>query len=498
MGTIIFRLPPHLPTESRELLQLAVMAGGFDYVPGPTQVRINHREMLVKRPVEESGFLLTPWRIDAVGTVMIQTTTLIERDEPYILSLELLRGKLNQIRQQMALWTDTGVDLPEAMNDELRQLNRQFAKVLARFPEPGADEDALLLLSQACQFVDRSMNWISEQQRRLRLSHELPPVSIGCAIASPPSFDESSSRFDHFRMELSWRAVEPTESRFNWESGDSVINWAKRSQMPLSAGPLVNFSTIGIPDWLWIWHGDLANLAHFMCDYVEAVVTRYRPFVQRWLVCSGCNVGGALGFGEDEMLWLTTRLVESVRQVAPEAELVVGVSQPWGDYMSRDEHTYSPVVFLDTLLRANLRLAGIELEIIPGVLPQGSYWRDLLDTSRLLDQFADLGMPVEMTLGIPASAEPDPIADPDARVIGGDWTGEYSPQVQADRAMAMLKLAASKPYVSHFVWSHYSDAVPHRHPHCGLLDRHGFPRPVYWIFDQFRGINPPDQRAENR
>ena len=479
MGTMTFLLPPDLPVTSMDLLKSAALAGGFDNVPGPTQVRLKSRELRVKRPVDESGFLLTPWTVDRVGTVMVQTTTLIERDEPYLLSLEFLRGKLHHIRNQVAQWSEQGIDLSPTLVSEYSRLNRQFAFIMSQYPGGEVDRLALDLLSDAFLFADQSVVWVSEEQKKMRLSYELPPVALGCALSVLPATDELATRFDHFRLDLSWRTIEPKESHFDWTTTDAVVDWAVRHNIPLSAGPLINFSKIGIPDWLWIWQGDLANIAHFMCDYVETVVSRYRQLIRRWLVCTGCNVGGGLGFGEDELLWLTTRLLETVQQTAPKAELIVGVSQPWGDYMSRDEHTYSPLVFIDTLLRTHLKLGGIALEIIPGVLPNGSYWRDLLDTSRLLDSFAELGAPVEITLAIPASDEVDPLADPDTRVGAGYWGTGYSPEIQAERGLAFFKLAASKPFVTHVVWSHLTDSVPHRFPNCGLWDGKGVPRPVY-------------------
>lgn len=486
MGIISFRLPPGLPSSTLELLKSASIAGGFDNVPSPTQVRLNSREIHLRRPVDESGFLVTPWPVDGVGTLMVQTTSLMERHEPYILSVELVRGKLHHVRNQVSRWSDIGLPLPSWITDELHELNRQFARLLAQSASDSLDAPALDLLSQVFRYADRMMRYGDEVLHHFRVTELNADVSIGCSVWNASSLDDPRSLFDHVRMELPWRAIEPTESQYDWSSPDALVRWAEQHSMPLSAGPLVNFSKIGIPDWLWIWQGDLANLAHFMCDYVETVVSRYRAQVKRWLICSGCNVGGALGFGEDELLWLTTRLVEAVQQLAPEAELVVGVTQPWGDYMALDEHTYSPTVFLDTLLRTNLKVSGMELEVVLGVSPAGSYWRDLLDTSRMLDHFADLGTPVEVTLGIPADDRFDNQSDPDARVGLGHWSKGYSPEVQAERGIALMQTAAAKPFVSHVVWTQLSDAVPHRHPHCGLFDAAGSPRPIVNALRDFR------------
>ena len=49
------------------------------------------------------------------------------------------------------------------------------------------------------------------------------------------------------------------------------------------------------------------------------------------------NWANILALGEDELLGLTYRLTETARQVDPGLELVVGVSQPWGEYLAASE-----------------------------------------------------------------------------------------------------------------------------------------------------------------
>src|SRR5262249_30584236 len=157
-----------------------------------------------------------------------------------------------------------------------------------------------------------------------------------------------------------------------------------------------------------------------------------------------CNLCGVLNLDEDEMLWLTARLAEAALQLAPELELVVGVAQPWGDYMAEEEHTYTPLVFLDTLLRAGLRLAAIDLEVVLGVCPRGSYCRDLLELSRLLDSYAVLSSPIQVTLAFPSSTQTDCNGDPDLRVGAGHWSGGYTPETQANWAEKFAALALCK------------------------------------------------------
>jgi hypothetical protein len=118
------------------------------------------------------------------------------------------------------------------------------------------------------------------------------------------------------------------------------------------------------------------------------------------------------------------------------------------------------------------------VEIVMGVMPRGSYCRDLLEASRLIDLYALLGVPLRITLGYPSSSGPDPDADPDYRIDAGYWRRPFKTDVQADWAEAFATLALCKPGVQGVFWTHFSDAEPHQFPHCGLLDAQGAIKPA--------------------
>jgi hypothetical protein len=215
-----------------------------------------------------------------------------------------------------------------------------------------------------------------------------------------------------------------------------------------------------------------------MCDYVETAVGRYRKHVRRWHLTAASNVADVLKLSEDDLLWLNGRMAEAAWQVDPELELVIGVSQPWGEYMAAAERTHSPFVFADTLIRAGLKVAALDIEWAMGISPRGSYCRDLLDALRLLDLYAMLGTPLQVSLAYPSSAEADPLADPALAASAGHWRDGYTPEAQADWAAEFAALAVCKPFVKSAYWSHLTDAEPHQFPQCGLLDSAGRPKPA--------------------
>ena len=120
-------------------------------------------------------------------------------------------------------------------------------------------------------------------------------------------------------------------------------------------------------------------MAKFMSRYVEAAVRRYRTRIRRWQVTAASNWANILGLTEEELLWLTVRLAETAKQLDPGLEVSVGVVQPWGEYLVVQERQHSPFLFADTLIRSGLNLAALEIEVVMGVTPRGSYCRDLLE-----------------------------------------------------------------------------------------------------------------------
>src|ERR671936_2157078 len=98
MGTISFLLPSGLSREATRALDRACMAGGPDNMPWPTEVRVEKDHLVLHRAVDESGYLVVPWLLPDAGLLMSTSATLMERPQPYHLTVELARGKVNQVR----------------------------------------------------------------------------------------------------------------------------------------------------------------------------------------------------------------------------------------------------------------------------------------------------------------------------------------------------------------------------------------------------------------
>jgi hypothetical protein len=491
MGTMTFQLPPSLPAPVLRELGRACIAGGPDNMPWPSEVNAGNGRLTVRRTSDDSGYLAVPWEVDGAGLLMGTTATLMERPQPYQLQLELARGKVNQLRCQAADWIAGGLVLPDDLSQRIRQATLSFGRAVTQPLSDAAGQQAQEALTLACAAAHDLVRTYVQQVFEIRHQRSAAlDTALGVPLAGKPPEGEAGDALrracNAVRLPLPWHAVEPGEGRFLWEPHDALVDWALRQGLAVSAGPLIDFSSARLPDWLWLWERDLSSLASFMCTYVETAVRRYRGRVRRWQLSTASNCARVLSLGEDELLWLTVRLAETARQVDPGLELVVGIAQPWGEYMAAEERMHSPFIFADTLIRTGLNLGALDLELVMGVTPRGSYSRDLLETSRLLDLYSLLGVPVTVTLGYPSATGADHLADPDLGVDAGRWREGPTLATQAGWAAAFTGLAAAKPYVQAVHWAHWSDAEPHAFPHCGLVEAGGQVKPALQPLQELR------------
>lgn len=483
MGTMTFDLPASLPDDAKAALARASVAGGQDNMPYPTQVQVEQDQMILTRSVDESGCLQAPWSVNGAGRIMVSSATLMERANPYQFALELARGKINQIRGQVSDWLMGGLQMTDALAQQIHQTTLAFSKAVTLAPDPRSGEEALAALVRgfetADQLVEAYVNQVFEVRhlRQARLE-----TTLACRVA-PGTLGEIEqadfqSAFNAICLPFHWADLEPEEEKFAWQDMDRMVNWAASLGMQVIGGPLVDFSGRGLPHWLWSKETDVSGMCGYLTDFVERVVLRYQGVIRTWQVTAASNWAGVIALADEELLWLTVRLAEVVRRIDPGLEIILGVAQPWGDYLTSQESSQSPFVFADNLIRTGLKLAAFDLEVIMGVTPRGSYCRDMLEVSRMLDLYALLGTPLQVTLGYPSSAAADAHADADQQVTAGYWRSGFTPEVQADWAKAFWRLCVCKPFVRAVHWTHYADAQPHFFPHCGLVDAQGKPKPA--------------------
>ncbi len=470
MAVFKYRLSP---LADRTALGRAYMTG-LDRSATRIRVSIEGDLLVCRREGEESGRLFVPWPIPGFGTAYVGTATLGERAEPYDLAVELARGKLNDVRNQLADWQLMGLRAGSMLLATLGEAQSAFVRAVTSRSEPEAAAEA----AQACLVA----TWEAGQalvehyiqqviQTRIAGGAKLP-TQLAVAVHTEPRRPWSSelkSRINTLRLACPWRTISPTEGQNRWETFDAQLAWAQKHRMALHAGPLIDLRSDALPDWLCLWNGDFEAILGLAVELVRQAVGRYRGKIPTWTLIHRPGSSDVLGLGEEDQVRLTARLLQVARHVDPSAQFLVGVDRPWGEWLGQSKFQLGPLHLADYLARSELGLSGIELEFAMGYTAPGSGLRDLFEFSRLLDLYALINLPLYVTLALPSSLAADPKADPAVKPVPGDWPDDLDGNSHARWSSGFIALAAAKPFVRSVTWWQPTDGLPHLYPSAGLM-----------------------------
>ncbi|APW63099.1 endo-1,4-beta-xylanase [Paludisphaera borealis] len=484
MGVLKFRLPSNDSDRRSAGFRKAYIAG-LDRTPGRLGVDIRNGLMTCSRDNSESGRLFVPWPIAGYGTPVVGTATLSERPSPYVLSLELARGKLNDVRNQMADWTQMGLRTTSELADVLSVARRAFVRAAMHGDEPEvcfeASQASLEASSKAGDLLTES--YLGQVlQNRLASAGKLT-TQLGCVLGGDPEKIAGSAQWpsamNAAQVSVSWRDLAPTEGKFRWDLIDAQLAWCRRHRLNVEVGPLIEFRNAALPDWIWLWDGDPDAISGFATDLVRQAVTRYKGKVSFWQVVHRPAGHEILGLGEEDQIRIAARAIQVARQADSSAQLCLGVDRPWAEWMSGSRFQLGPLHLCDYLIRSDVGVSCIALEIAPGYSDPGSQMRDLFEFSRLLDLYALLNVPLHLQLVAPSSVESDAAADPNVQVEPWQWPQPPSEALQADWAARWVSLAIAKPFVRSVKWLQASDASPHVYPNGGLHRGDSTAKPVF-------------------
>ena len=481
MGQIRFRVYDR--ERISEIARSAVYMCGLEEIPWRSRTFWDGELLVVERLESESGRVHVPWRTDGGTTLFLATSTLMERPEPYLLEVELARGLVHAIRQQLAQWEPLGLAIGSDFREALGEARRLFSRAAI------SQDDVKSSGELACGAIHGALGvarWLgriyTEQALQSRRQSPRPlttlvGVDLGPEPPRPQVVGELGGAFNLVAVSTAWRQIEAHEGTRDWQVTDAQLDWAARAGMKVCSGPILRMDGQGFPDWMYLWAGDFDNLLAFMLDHVRSVVSRYRGRVHVWHVASRINSGTALSLEEDEKLRVVAEATQTIRQLDPRTPIVASFDRPWGEYLAEEDRELAPLQFADALIRADLGIVGVGLEIAEGYWPDGSFRRHALAHSRLFDQWSLLGVPLVLLLTAPSAESPDPLARRGNSVVDRPAAVE-DPQSDPQAAWVeeIVPLALAKNFVQVLIWNQLDDSAPHELPHGGLFRRDGGPK----------------------
>ncbi len=484
MGELRFKFPNASRWDAR--VWSTAYITGIEGIPWQCHHRIDGDQFSIGRDIDESGKLNIVWPTRVAGNICLSTTSLRVTDEYYSLAVEVARGTVSRLKNQTSEWQRLGLKLPEGFfslaEEALGQLLHALTSNADSDKELRCAQQAIELAIEAslqlCDaFTQQALDARRQSEGRLAtlfgasLQSQLRLESVGEAIATA---------FNLVGVSADLGAVELSSGKSDFTAFDQQVEWAISAQKKVCIGPLVNFRHGCLPQWMVLLDEGFEGFLEAACTHAQHVVERYRGRAHLWNCAAGLNTPTEMRWSDEEVLRMAVSIIETVRRADERTPVLLTIDQPWSEYLRDDANGISPLHFADALIRADLGLSGIALELNFDLWPAGTFPRDLIEISRLIDRWAMLGLPLMMIVTSPTAL---PTGEASNRVT--DWStdtavsGVVFPE-------SILKLLLSKPSVHAVLWNSMSDQIPKAAALSGLWDSQGKAKPLLAKMAQLR------------
>lgn len=443
---------------------------GFEELPWFSSNFISDKQLVIQRTESDSGAVCVPWKFADHTELLLSTSTLMEREEPYFLEVELARGLVHRLRNQLEAWRQMGLAVSAELQSEVLTATQHFSRAASRQQEPAtASQEASKAIDLAVAAGERLAMDYAEQALGLRTKNEQLHTLLGVDLSGKlPHQDLRESVVETFNLvslPMSWREVQASEGKRNWDNIDTELRWAQKNGLRVVGGPLLEFDERRVPDWTYLWEGDYDTLSSFMLDHVRHTVKRYRGKVHLWHVAARMNRPRVLSLNDEDRLQIVASAIHAVRDLDQRTPIVVSFDQPWAEYMATQQIELAPMHFADALVRADLGLSGIGLELNIGAQPLATAPRTPLAFSRLIDQWGLFELPLFLMLTIDTRTAKDERSNGDGANQRAEWVEGYLPALLAKNCVQVV------------VWNQLSDKSA-EFPGAGLFDEDDQPKPV--------------------
>lgn len=453
---------------------------GIEGIPWAGRVFADQSGFRLERDIHESGKVTILWPTQECGIVSLNTASLRSQPDPYFLPLELARGTLHRVRSRAFEWQRIGLKLPDAFCQGAEKSLEKFLDGLltgdlakrSTCSQESIEQILGASRSLAESFIQQSLAARQIQEPKLST---LLGVKLEAHADWKAQAELALPAMNMASIALEWGKIEADSGRTNYQVFDEQIEWAKRNNLRVSGGPIISLQPHSMPQWIYLLN-DFDTLLDAACEFVRKTVLRYKGKVNLWSAAAGLNTPNDLGLSDDQVLRLAVGIIQTVRRTDDRTPVVMHVDMPWAEYLGRNSRAISPLHFADALNRADLGLSGLGLDINLGYTPGGSYPRDLIDASDMIDHWSMLGLPLVATITTPLPKVEDPLANPRMKIVSNWKHGlpfETTQIPSAARGIDLLRLLLAKPNVHAIIWGQMSDRFPHPFPQSGLLDSQG-------------------------
>lgn len=442
---------------------------GSDDVPLRAEISFKSGIITCKKRAAGPAGLALLWEVDGAGVLLLETIRVQERDRPYVLQVELARGRLMRVANKMEEWglldyegtRELAVRVEQARDLLIRSLQADQPVNAAKLAQ-----DALVAAVQTsedlAQFHGSAM--LSRRKQSTGLSRKIFGSSFALDKPTELARKRLTGAFDFATLPINWRDIEPTEQAFNWKALDGWVEVLSRASagIPLRGSPLLCFAERHVPDWLYIWEHDFDTIRDLAFEHVRRVINRYGQHIHTWTVIRGIHAPTCFAFSFEQLMELTRMAAALCKQISPRGTALVELVFPFGEYYARNQRTIPPLLYADMVVQSGVNFDGFGLRFQMGAPIDGMFARDLFAVSTVLDLFAKLGKPLHVTgvevpsqSGTRSDGEPD-LSHPSSSA--GYWHAPWSEAIQAEWLHRFYEIALSKPFVDSVCWQSLWDS----------------------------------------
>lgn len=480
----------YLPTGSSPPDLASAYLVGSDGVPVRAELSLSGSTIVCNSRNPDALGLSLLWPVSEFGVVQLETTRLPPRDEPYHLHIELCRHRLMRIslkREEWGLFDYPGMEQIAERLDQARDL---FIQALQTADDPRAAarladqalSHAVWASEQMCLF--HAAVFLSRRQQGGGFSHGYLGVALGSGTPRVALNGRLGELFDFVRVPFVWREIQPKEQGAEYDTIDNWLKLCAKSNLAVRGGPLLNFGVQFVPDWMYLWENDYEAVVDFAREHIRRTTQRYKTKITHWVVASGLHADNVFVFNFEQIMDLTRMAAITIRQNVPRCQLVLDLTQPWGEYYARNQRTVPPLLYAEMAVQSAVPFDAFGLQFLLGLDSEGFRVRDLLQVSTLIDRLANLGKPLHITaVGVPSKSG-----------AGGLWRAPWSDQVQADWFTSFAEIALSRPYVESICISSLTDSADRGIPYSGVLREDLTPKSAFHRLAELRRRLAPESR----
>ena len=454
---------------------------GMEGIAWERELSISEKMLVIDRSTHESGKLFVPWlRMDGVE-VILSTSSLREQEAEYHLEVELARGTLNRLRNYLAN-RNQHFEISAAYQSLLNKSQQSFMNAVLPTDDPESSQrNAADSIETALELIELVV--LEDAGHAVEIRYQaggLKPL-IGIEMPVVPESEQSQQQIDEIfntvTIPFNWRTLSPDTDKFNFDEIDGPLHWALQHDKKIIAGPLVRLTDESIPEWMYLWESDFTAFQNYLVNYVGEVIQRYKGRVHVWHCAAGLNSMTGLRFSEEQVVRIAVDVVETIRRIDAKTPIVMSFDVPWGGYAADRRTDLSPLQFAEALVRGDIGLNGIGLELNFGDGPNECGLYDSLAINALMSRWSQLQLPLVLSIStenkciLPGVVDGD-LSDSDEL---NDAVDSPSAGLGSNEVANLLMVLASQGTTQAILWNQLSDTPERR---AGLYTDVGQSKPL--------------------